>query len=246
MLLALLAPVLPLTNPTGMDIAHRLAPPSWGHWLGQDEFGRDVLSRLIWGARVSLTVAFSSSALACIVGTALGLVGGYLGRVAELLTLRSMDIILCFPPLLLALLIVTLLGPGAGTLIPVLALLYLPGFVRVTYAGVLSVRSQQYVEAMRVLGARPGRIMFRTILPNIGGPLLVQFSLAVASADPAGIRAVVPGSGRGAAGAVLGADDRLGPIHHGAGAAAAAVAVPCAEPDHSGDERTVRCAARCG
>ncbi len=181
-LLALLAPVLPLATPTGMDIAHRLAPPSWGHWLGQDEFGRDVLSRLIWGARVSLTVAFSSSAAACIVGTALGLVGGYLGRVAELLTLRSMDIILCFPPLLLALLIVTLLGPGAGTLIPVLALLYLPGFVRVTYAGVLSVRSQQYVEAMRVLGARPGRIMFRTILPNIGGPLLVQFSLAVASA----------------------------------------------------------------
>ena len=180
--LAVLAPVLPLAKPTGMDIAHRLAGPSVGHWLGQDEFGRDVLARLIWGARVSLTVAFSSSAAACIVGTALGLAGGYLGRVAELLALRSMDIILCFPPLLLALLIVTLLGPGAGTLIPVLALLYLPGFVRVTYAGVLSVRSQQYVEAMRVLGAGRLRIMARTILPNIGGPVLVQFSLAVASA----------------------------------------------------------------
>ncbi len=180
--LAVLAPVLPLPKPTGMDIAHRLAGPSVGHWLGQDEFGRDVLARLIWGARVSLTVAFASSAAACIVGTALGLAGGYLGRLAELLALRSMDIVLCFPPLLLALLIVTLLGPGAGTLIPVLALLYLPGFVRVTYAGVLSVRSQQYVEAMRVLGAGRMRIMARTILPNIGGPVLVQFSLAVASA----------------------------------------------------------------
>ena len=181
-LLALLAPVLGLDNPTAMDIAHRLAPPSWRHWLGQDEFGRDVFSRLIWGARVSLTVAFSASAAACVVGTAMGLAGGFLGRLAELLTMRSMDVVLCFPPLLLALLIVTLLGPGASTLIPVLALLYLPGFVRVVYAGVLSVRSQQYVEAMRVLGASPARIMLRSILPNIGGPILVQFSLAIASA----------------------------------------------------------------
>lgn len=180
--LALLAPVLGLANPTAMDIAHRLSPPSLRHWLGQDEFGRDVFSRLIWGARVSLTVSFSASLAACVVGTALGLAGGYMGRVAELLALRSMDVVLCFPPLLLALLIVTLVGPGAGTLIPVLALLYLPGFVRVVYAGVLSVRSQQYVEAMRVLGAGPVRIMLRSILPNIGGPILVQFSLAMASA----------------------------------------------------------------
>ena len=93
-----------------------------------------------------------------------------------------MDIVLCFPPLLLALLIVTLLGPGAATLIPVLAVLYLPGFVRVVYAGVLSVRSQDYVEAMRALGAGPPRIMLRTILPNVAGPVLVQFSLAAASA----------------------------------------------------------------
>ena len=153
-----------------------------GHLLGQDEYGRDVLSRLLWGARTSLMVAGSSTLLACIVGTVLGLLGGFFRGVAEFLAVRSMDIVLCFPPLLLALLIVTLLGPGARTLIPVLAVLYLPGFVRVVYAGVLSVRSQDYVEAVRALGAGPIRIMLRTILPNVAGPVLVQFSLAAASA----------------------------------------------------------------
>ena len=108
--------------------------------------------------------------------------GGFLRGLAEILAIRSMDVVLCFPPLLLALLVVTLLGPGAATLIPVLALVYLPGFVRVVYAGVLSVRAQDYVEAQRALGAGPLRIMLLTILPNVGGPILVQFSLAVASA----------------------------------------------------------------
>lgn len=112
----------------------------------------------------------------------LGLIGGFLGRLAELLAVRSMDVVLCFPPLLLALLMVTLLGPSASTLIPVLALLYLPGFVRVVYAGVLSVRVQEYVEAMRALGAGRLRIMLVTILPNVAGPILVQLSLSAASA----------------------------------------------------------------
>ena len=181
-LLALLAPWLGLPNPVTMDVPNRLAGPTAAHWLGQDEFGRDVLTRLIWGARVSLSVAASAAALACVIGTALGITGGYIRGVAEILTLRAIDVLLCFPPLLLALLVVTLLGPGAATLIPVLALVYLPGFTRVAYAGVLTARSQDYVEAMRVLGAGSPRIMLRTILPNIGGPILVQFSLAMAAA----------------------------------------------------------------
>ncbi len=181
-LLAFATPLLPLPDPVHMDIARRMAPPSAAHWLGQDEYGRDVLTRLLWGARVSLAVAASATALACALGIALGLAGGFLGGFAELLAIRSMDVVLCFPPLLLALLVVTVLGPGALTLIPVLALVYLPGFVRVVYAGVLSVRGQEYVEAMRVLGAGRLRIMLCTILPNIGGPILVQVSLAAASA----------------------------------------------------------------
>ena len=180
--LALAVPFVSLPAPLAMDVAHRLAPPSAAHLLGQDEYGRDVLSRLLWGARASLWVAFASTATACLAGTALGMAGGFLGRAAELLAVRSMDVVQCFPPLLLALLVVTLLGPGAGTLIPVLALVYLPGFVRVAYAGVLSVRSQDYVEAVRVLGGGPGRILWRTVLPNIAGPVLVQVSLAASSA----------------------------------------------------------------
>jgi peptide/nickel transport system permease protein len=180
-LLALTVPLLGLRNPVAMDVAHRLAPPSAAHWLGQDQYGRDVLSRLLWGARVSLAVAFFASVAAGAVGTLLGLIGGFMGPLAELLAVRSMDVILCFPPLLLALLVVTLVGPGASTLIPLLALLFLPGFVRVVYSGVLTVRSQDHVEAMRVLGASRPRIMARTILPNVGGPILVQLSLTAAA-----------------------------------------------------------------
>ncbi len=181
-LTALLAPWFGLPDPVRMDVAHRLAGSAGAHWLGQDEYGRDVLSRLLWGARVSLAVALSAAAIAGVVGTALGVLGGYLRGVVELLTVRAVDVVLCFPPLLLALLVVTLLGPGAGTLILVLSVLYVPGFARVAYAGVLAARSQDYVEAMRVLGAGPLRIMARTILPNIAGPLLVQASLTCAAA----------------------------------------------------------------
>jgi peptide/nickel transport system permease protein len=179
---ALLVPLLPLADPLQMDVAHHLAAPSLRHPLGQDEYGRDVLSRLLWGARTSLVAAAAAASLACLFGTALGLLGGFVRGVAELVASRSMDIVLCFPPLLLALLIVTLLGPGIATLIPVLAVLFTPGFVRAVHAGVLSVRSQDYAEAMRALGAGPSRIMLRTILPNVAGLLLVQFSLAAASA----------------------------------------------------------------
>jgi peptide/nickel transport system permease protein len=180
--LALLVPWLDVRDPLAMDVAHRLAPPSVTHWLGQDQYGRDVLSRLLWGGRVSLFVAISSAGMAALVGSVLGLVGGFLGKLAELLTVRSMDVVLCFPPLLLALLAVTLLGPGAGTLIPLLAVLFLPGFVRVVYAGVLAVRAADHVEAMRALGAGRLRIMLVTILPQVAGPVLVQLSLTAAAA----------------------------------------------------------------
>ncbi len=179
---ALSAPLLGLPNPVTMDVAHRLAPPSAAHLLGQDEYGRDVLARLLWGARVSLTVALSASLIACVLGTVLGILGGFLRGIVEIVTVRAMDVVLCFPPLLLALLVVTLLGPGAGTLVLVLSVLYLPGFARIAYAGVLQARAQDYVEAVRVLGASRIRIMVRTILPNVLGPILVQVSLTCAAA----------------------------------------------------------------
>jgi peptide/nickel transport system permease protein len=180
--IALAAPFLHLADPVKQDVAHRLSGAAAGSWLGRDEFGRDVLSRLIWGARTSLGVAFASALIAGAIGTALGLIGGWFRGLGELLALRSADVILCFPPILLALLVVTLLGPGAGTLILVLSILYAPGFARVAYAETLTARNHDYVEAVRALGARNGRILLRTLLPNIAGPVLVQLSLAVASA----------------------------------------------------------------
>jgi peptide/nickel transport system permease protein len=179
---ALAAPLLGLADPIRQDVARRLSGPAADAWLGRDEFGRDVLSRLIWGARTSLFVAIASAAIACVVGTALGLIGGWVRGLGELLAVRSAEIILCFPPILLALLVVTLLGPGAATLILVLSVLYIPGFVRVAYGETLSARNHDYVEAVRALGAPMPRILLRTLLPTIAGPVLVQLSLAVAAA----------------------------------------------------------------
>ena len=180
--LALLAPVIAPHDPVKMDVGARLAGPSAQHWLGQDEFGRDVLSRLLWGARASLAVALMSAVIAALIGVTIGLIGGYFGGVAELLTVRLTDVILSFPPILLALLIVTLAGPGAGTLIFALSILYAPGYARVTFGEVLSARQLEYVEAARASGATPLRVLGRTILPNVFPPILVQFSLTVGAA----------------------------------------------------------------
>ncbi|MCC7283934.1 MAG: dipeptide/oligopeptide/nickel ABC transporter permease/ATP-binding protein [Acetobacteraceae bacterium] len=181
-LLCVAAPVLPLHDPIRMNVAGRLALPSAAYWLGQDEFGRDVFARLLWGGRVSLAVSFVSTSIACIAGVFLGLVGGYFRGLSELVTVRLVDVVLCFPPLLLALLVVTLLGPGSETLVLVLSILFIPGFARVTFGEVLTARTLDYVEASRALGASASRILLRTILPNVAGPILVQFSLTLAAA----------------------------------------------------------------
>ncbi|MDD1498226.1 ABC transporter permease [Agrobacterium sp. CNPSo 3708] len=178
----LLAPVLPIPDPLKMNMGQRFAPPSAASLLGQDEMGRDVFSRLLFGVRISIFIALSTALLSAIVGTALGIFGGYMRGLSEIFTLRAMDIVLCFPPLLLAMLAVTLYGPGPITLIPVLSVVFVPGFTRVAYASVLTVRSQDYVEAVRAMGASNGRIMMKTILPNIMGPLLVQASFVTAAA----------------------------------------------------------------
>lgn len=178
----LLAPVLPIPDPLKMNMGQRFAPPSAAFLLGQDEMGRDVFSRLLFGVRISIFIALSTALLSAIVGTALGIFGGYMRGLSEIFTLRAMDIVLCFPPLLLAMLAVTLYGPGPITLIPVLSVVFVPGFTRVAYASVLTVRSQDYVEAVRAMGASNGRIMAKTILPNIMGPLLVQASFVTAAA----------------------------------------------------------------
>jgi peptide/nickel transport system permease protein len=182
LMLALLSPWLAPYDPAAQNVAARLAAPSFAHPLGQDEFGRDVLSRLLLGARASLRVAIVSALVAGAIGVTLGLLGGFFGGFVELVTIRLTDVVLSFPPILLALLVVTLLGPGVATLTFVLSILYVPGFARITYGEVLAARALEYVEAARAAGAHPLRIMLRTVLPNVAGPILVQFSLTVASA----------------------------------------------------------------
>jgi peptide/nickel transport system permease protein len=179
---ALAAPLLPLADPIKMDVSARLALPSSLHWLGQDEYGRDVLSRVVWGARASLAVAFLSAIFAGLIGTTLGLLGGYARGLIEILTVRSTEAIVSFPPILLALLVVTLMGPGVVTLVVALTILYAPGYTRVAFAATLATRGLDYVTAQEALGAGPARILARTILPNVAPPLLVQFSLTVAAA----------------------------------------------------------------
>lgn len=174
---AALAPWLAPADPLDMGPS-LLSPPSHAHLLGTDSFGRDTLSRLLFSARVSLAVALSSALLASAGGTLLGLVGATYRGGVEWAVMRLADLILAFPPILLAIAVVTFLGQGLVKLSLVIAVLYLPTFARLAYGGALGVAQREYVEAARALGASTGHQMRRHILPNVAGPLIVQCSLS--------------------------------------------------------------------
>jgi peptide/nickel transport system permease protein len=175
-------PVLTPHDPSRLDPRAKAAPPSAAHWLGTDEFGRDLLSRLVHGARITLLVGLASVALAAAGGTFLGSVAGYAGRGVEATVMRTMDGLLCFPPILLGIFVVTFLGPSIVNLILVIGVLYIPRFTRVVHASTLAVRELEYVESARALGASAIRVLGRAILPNISAPILVQASLAAGHA----------------------------------------------------------------
>lgn len=171
--------------PTGVnevDVEKMLLPPSIAHPFGTDELGRDVLSRVIVAARVSLQVGAVSVGLALVAGVAIGLFAGYYRGWLDNLLMRSMDVLFAFPVLLLAVAIVAVLGPGLGTAMVAIGVVYTPIFARVTRASVLSVREQVYVRAAMSVGASDLRIMGRHVLPNIAAPLIVQTSLSLAFA----------------------------------------------------------------
>ena len=158
---ALLAPVLPLHDPLAMDISGRFAGPSASHWFGQDEYGRDVFARLVFALRSAILISGSAAVLSAIIGTAIGVAAGYVRGLSEAFAMRVMDIILCFPPLLLAMLAATLYGAGPQTLVPVLALVFVPSFTRVAHASVMTVRTMDYVDAVRLMGAPTSHILDR-------------------------------------------------------------------------------------
>ena len=175
----LIAPYDPITD---QDLAGKFAGPSAAHWLGQDELGRDILSRLIYGTRVSLTAGLAAVSVATIAGTMIGLTAGYAGRWADAVLMRLMDVILAFPAILLAIVVVTILGRGLTNALLAVGIVYIPQMARVARSAVISVREREYVVAERALGASHARILFSTILPNSLAPLIVQATLTLAVA----------------------------------------------------------------
>ncbi|MEO8305512.1 MAG: ABC transporter permease subunit [Betaproteobacteria bacterium] len=188
LLTAAFANVLAPYSPTLTNNAAFLQPPAWqqgGSWaypLGTDAIGRDILSRLIYGARLSLLIGIAVVALSIGVGIALGLLAGFVRGVTEIAIMRLMDIILTLPSLLLAIVIVAILGPGLMNAMLAIAVVLLPHYVRITRAAVISETSKDYVTAARSNGASHFRLMFNEVLPNCAAPLIVQASLGVSAA----------------------------------------------------------------
>jgi len=178
--MAVLAPALPLADPNRTQPSRRLAPPlTPGYPLGSDHLGRDLLSRVIWGARVSLMVGVLATLLAMLAGTALGLVTGFYGGVTDNLVMRGIDLIMAFPYILLAMLLVAALGPGLINAMIAVAVVNVSFYARGVRAAVLLLREQEFVEAARAVGSTEGRILRRHVLPGIVGPILVFVSMNI-------------------------------------------------------------------
>lgn len=178
-LIALTAHWIARYDPTFGDFDAVLAKPSRAHIFGTDGFGRDVWARVAYGYRVSMIVAVASVAVAVAVGLPLGLLAGYLGNVVDNLIMRPLDLLLAFPPILLAITLVAIFGTKIEVTIAALALIYVPIMARILRSSVLAVRGEEYVEAARAMGASPARVMLRHVLPNSLSPLIVQASISM-------------------------------------------------------------------
>jgi peptide/nickel transport system permease protein len=179
---AVFAPLLAPYNPYTVTLETRLQPPGAAHFLGTDELGRDILSRLLYGARVSLWVGIVTVALAGLIGVAGGLVAGYLGGYWDAVIMRLVDVFLAFPVIVLAIAIVAVRGPGLTNVLIALALVYWTTYARVARSVVLILREEEYTWAARTLGASAARIMVRHLLPNAIAPLVVLASLGMGNA----------------------------------------------------------------
>lgn len=189
-LMALLAPWLAPYSYKKLDLINRLMPPGGGgHWLGTDNLGRDLLSRLIYGSRVSLAVGIFSVSISMLVGVPLGALAGYAAGWVDALIMRAMDLLLAFPSILLAIAIVTVIGNDLSNAMIAVGVVGIPVFARITRASVISVKELEYVQAARTIGCSPGRILMVHILPNCTNPLIVQASLSLGTSvlDAAGL-----------------------------------------------------------
>jgi peptide/nickel transport system permease protein len=164
------------------DYDHVFESPNSRNWLGTDNFGRDILSRIIQGSRVSLLVGFASVAASVVVGGLLGAISGYYGKTVDNVLMRAMDILMAIPGMLLAIALAAALEPGLFTLVVSISIASVPGYARIVRASVLSIKSQEYIEAAQCIGADDKRIILKHIIPNCMAPLIVQATLGMASA----------------------------------------------------------------
>jgi peptide/nickel transport system permease protein len=182
LLMAVFGEILAPYGANEINVMNQLQPPSVEHWFGTDELGRDVFSRVVIAARVSVVVSLVSVTIALVVGVTIGLVSGYFGTWADILGMRAMDVIFSFPVVLLALAIVAMLGPGIVPAMIAIGVVYTPYFARITRASVLSVREETFIRAARSVGASDARILRLHVLPNVTAPIIVQTSLSLAFA----------------------------------------------------------------
>jgi peptide/nickel transport system permease protein len=179
---SLLAPYITPYDPDSLDLYHVLMPPSTGHWFGTDELGRDVFTRVVFGAKISLKVGFVAVGIAVLVGTVIGLVSAYYGGWIDNVFMRFVDIMLCFPTFFLILAVIAMLEPSIWYIMIIIGLTGWMGVARLVRAEVLSIRERDYIMAAKALGASDFRIIFRHVLPNALSPVLVSATLGVAGA----------------------------------------------------------------
>lgn len=175
---AIFAPWIAPYSPYDLDYMAMLQGPSSAHWLGTDEIGRDTLSRVIYGARLSMQVAFMAAGIGLICGTLIGVTAAYFGGIVDLLLMRLMELLFSFPAILLAVVLMASLGTSILNAMIAIGIVFIPGFSRLARAATEVVLREQYVEAARALGMSHGRILFREIMPNIVAPLLVEAAVA--------------------------------------------------------------------
>lgn len=181
-IIALFAPVLAPYGFKEQDLTKRLLAPSAAHWFGTDDFGRDILSRVIYGARLSLSVGFFSVLGSAIIGSILGIIAGFYGKWVDTIISRTFDVLLAFPSILLAIAVVAILGPSLRNALIAIAVINIPNFGRLVRSKVLSVKQEEYIMAARAIGMKDSRILIHHILPNSITPIIVQGTLAIATA----------------------------------------------------------------
>ncbi|HQK79818.1 MAG TPA: ABC transporter permease, partial [Syntrophales bacterium] len=179
---SLAAPLLAPYDPLAIDLTRILAPPSWQHWCGTDQLGRDVLSRMIWGAGISLKVGFVATGIAVLIGALLGALAGYYGGWWDMVIMRLVDVMLCFPTFFLILAVIAFLEPSIWNIMIIIGATGWMGIARLVRADFMSLKERDFVTAARVLGAGDTRIIFRHILPNAMTSILVAATLGVAGA----------------------------------------------------------------